>query len=721
MGRLGAAAAAYAARGLAVFPIKTGGKTPLTAHGFKDASADAATVAKWWAKHPTANIGLPTGPLTNVLVLDVDGAAGSASLALLEQAHGPLPATPFQRTGKGRHFLFLWPPGADIGNSAGKLGEGLDTRGRGGYIVLAPSVHPSGAEYAWDAECRPSRMAFAPAPDWLLEMLRRSTAVAPVTIARPNFAELPDTYARKALEGEFDKVARAGNGTRNDALNRAGYSLGGLIPAGIVSRGTVESTLTAAAAANGQLAEDGPAAIAAVIRSSIDAGIAAPRTVEVRRPQGSPQYRRAQMKVVSQSDAIEEDDEPEDRELTRTSRGEIKADSIRNAVLMLAADGKTRGLFARNDFTNQVMVTRRPPWTLNGHQGGALGDSDIAGCVQRLERRGLSISLSNAHAAIDFIASENHVHPVRDALNALQWDGEPRLSQWLADYMGAPSSAFVSTVAAKFMIGAVARIMNPGAKVDSMLILEGPQGLKKSTGLAVLATIDGREYFADKLPALGSKDAAMELQGKVIIEIAELDALHKAEVSQVKAWLTQRVDRFRPPYGRTVIELPRQCVFAGTVNPGAAGYLNDPTGGRRFWPVAVSEVDLAGLRKVTDQLWAEAVARWRDGEQWWIEEDEVLAEAREAQRERYDADVWADRIDKYVALRHRVRVVDVLTEELEIPKHLLTDSAKKRVASHLRFSGWSRRKWRDPLRDRQPTWYFVRDDMPPEMEDPIGE
>jgi predicted P-loop ATPase len=706
-----------------IFPLRPRGKTPLTPHGFKDATTDLEAIASWWRKYPDANIGLVTGPESGLWVLDVDGAEGSASLALLEQEHGALPATPLQRTGKGRHIAFAWPLEGGVGNSAGKLGAGLDTRGAGGYIVLAPSVHPSGDEYAWDAVLRPSKMAFAQAPDWLLAMLAQQKPItSQIVIERP--AALPDSYAQAALDGEYRAVAEAKPGNRNQALNAAAFSLGQLIPSGVLARSAVERTLEAASGANGQLAEDGQPSITAVIRSGIEAGMRSPRVIEPRRSQlASPPSAgtreapaavaagKPQIRVVEQVAAPSLATEPViDAEMSRNSTGGLKANSVRNAIAMLEGDEAVAGLFAFDEFTNQVVVTRRPPWTRNGHSAGLLTDNDVTGAAAWLERKGQTISLSNLFAAVQFVAAENHINPVRDTLADLKWDGIPRLSDWLCDYMDAPETALTRTVAAKWVIGAVARIMRPGAKVDTMLILEGPQGLKKSTALAALATIGGREYFADKLPALGSKDAALELQGKVIVEIAELDALHKAEVSQVKAWLSQRVDRFRPPYGRAVVERPRQCVFAGTVNPGASGYLNDPTGGRRFWPVTVSRVDLAGLQEAVPKLWAEAVVRYHDGESWWLEDDEVIGEAREAQRERYDADVWSDRINDYVANKSRVRIIDVLADAIELPKHMMTEATKKRVAAHLRFEGWTRRKWRDPSRGGQPTWYFVRDE-----------
>lgn len=720
---LAGAATAYAKRGLRVFPLRPGGKEPLgeaAPHGCKDASTDAVEVAEWWAKYPDANIGIATGPDSGVWVLDVDGPEGAAALAALETEHGPLPATAQQTTGAGRHMLFAWPPTVDIRNTSKKLGPGLDTRGDGGYIVAAPSIHPSGAQYRWTA----AKATIADAPAWLLGLLtRKERPPSPDLAERPTFAAVPEAYGRRALEGEYDKVATAGVGKRNQFLNEAAFNLGQLAAVDAVRWVDIQRVLTAAAVANGYLAEEGATHVDHVIRSGFEAGLQKPREIKIS-PRPSRALNGARLRIVgggaAAAAAIEPDDDPDANPdaspRSLNAKGELKANAMRNITRIIQE--LEPGLFAWDEHAGHLILTRRPPWALNGFTAGSqVSDADETGCLVWLEDQGQSASLNSVHAAIQYVASQNHVHPLRDTLKALEWDAKPRLNEWLCDFLDAPSTAFVRTVAAKWMIGAVARIMRPGAKVDTMLILEGPQGLKKSTALATLATIGGVEYFADKLPALGSKDAAMELQGKVIVEIAELDALRRAEVSQIKAWLSQRLDRFRPPYGRNVIERPRQCVFAGTVNPGATGYLNDPTGGRRFWPVKVNRVDIEGLREAAPQLWAEAVSRFNAGESWWLDEDpELLNEAREQQRERYDVDVWGDRIDRFVATKPRVRIAEILAD-IDIPQHLWTENAKRRVGAHLRFRGWTRKQWRDPERANQPTSYF----FPPEEEETATE
>ena len=166
------------------------------------------------------------------------------------------------------------------------------------------------------------------------------------------------------------------------------------------------------------------------------------------------------------------------------------------------------------------------------------------------------------------------------------------------------------------MISAVARIMQPGAKADHMLILEGPQGREEVDRARRCWPATAGSPTSS--PRSARKDAAQQMRGVWIIEIAELDAIGRAEVSRIKAFLSRTVDRYRPPYDRYVVDVPRQCVFAGSVNPDT--YLRDETGNRRFWPVRCGRIDLDALRRDRDQLWAEAVVRYRDGAIWWIDD-----------------------------------------------------------------------------------------------------
>ena len=323
-----------------------------------------------------------------------------------------------------------------------------------------------------------------------------------------------------------------------------------------------------------------------------------------------------------------------------------------NVIIALTSDIAFAGVLAFDDFAQAIVVRQPLPWDgATGPFPRAWEDADEVRTAEWLQLRGVNVAPMVVGRAIGAVARDHRIHPVRDWLDHLRWDGTPRIETWTSAYLGAEPTAFHHTVGALWLISAIARIFRPGVKADHMLILEGPQGARKSTALKVLA---GEEWFTDELPELGSKDAAIHMQGIWIVEIAELDAIGRAEVSRIKAFLTRTTDRFRPPYGRYTVEVPRQCVFAGTVNPDT--YLRDETGNRRFWPLRCGTIDIAALARDRDQLWAEAVHRFREGAIWWIDDADLLAEARTEQESRYQGDAWDARIDRW--LTHDTRSVN---------------------------------------------------------------
>jgi predicted P-loop ATPase len=232
------------------------------------------------------------------------------------------------------------------------------------------------------------------------------------------------------------------------------------------------------------------------------------------------------------------------------------------------------------------------------------------------------------------------------------------------------------------MIGAVARIMEPGCKMDTMPVFEGSQGTGKSRFVNVLAG----DWYSDTMPSFRGKDAMLALQGVWIFEIPELEALSKSRIDATKAFLSRQVDNFRRPYGRTTEPHKRQCVLIGTTNED--DYLRDPTGARRFWPIACEEISIDRLIQDRDQLWAEAVEKYRRGEAWHLtDEEEALAAAE--QKYRQPDEPWADRIDGFVWAKAEVtiaEVLDTITPELGRQGH----REYLRVSRYLKRWGWVR-------------------------------
>src|SRR3984893_9713188 len=274
---------------------------------------------------------------------------------------------------------------------------------------------------------------------------------------------------------------------------------------------------------------------------------------------------------------------------------------LANAITAFRHAPEWRGVLAYDGFSLKTVATAPPPWEAgcNDWRERNWTPHDDALATNWCQHSGMSVGRDVAQAAIDGVARDRSFHPIRDYLHDLEWDRHPRLGTWTSAFLGAAGTPYTSEVGIKCLLSAVARVMQPGCKVDSVPILEGPQGVGKSSALRALFG----PWFTDEIADLGSKDAALQTQGAWLIELAELDSLHRAEISKIKAFLSRTTDRFRPPYERRVIENPRQCVFAGTTNSEA--YLKDETGGRRFWPIRVREIDLDGLGAARDQLWAQ--------------------------------------------------------------------------------------------------------------------
>jgi len=392
------------------------------------------------------------------------------------------------------------------------------------------------------------------------------------------------------------------------------------------------------------------------------------------------------------------------RHLILTEDSAPKPKLMTNFVAMLTHHDEMRGVLAQNSFAHQAMLMRRPPWEAGKGAWSIrkFGDHDTTMAMSWLEKCGLQPTHSSAGIAAMAAAQANEFNPVRDYLSGLEWDGVPRVqggegvTPWLTEYLGVAMSnhGVERAFGMRWLIAAVARNLSDkpaGEKVDNMLIIEGAQGKMKSTALEVLGTMNGERFFTDDVGDIGSKDAVMQLQGNVIVEIAELDALNKADAETIKKWVARKVDAIRLPYGKIVVDMPRRCVLAGTVNPSGRGYLKDATGARRFWPVLVKgDIDIAGLTRDRDQLWAEAVHLYRQGEPWWLQGEEV-EHAAAVQALRYSDDPWAHRIDEYLSTALDSTLITtgvIMTKILELPVHMQRDEHEKRVVAHLKARGY---------------------------------
>lgn len=387
--------------------------------------------------------------------------------------------------------------------------------------------------------------------------------------------------------------------------------------------------------------------------------------------------------------------------------------ALTNWHLTLVHHPAFQGVFRKNTFTNQILVSRRPPWDKDTGpwEERAFADDDESRCIMELARDvygGLQVPHASMGRAISSAAEDAKFNPVADYLHGLQWDGVDRLyggevqDGWLCHYFGAEPLTYHRTIGMRWLVAGAARALTEGTaveKVDTMLVLEGPQGYYKSTALEVLGTLNGQSLYTDAVDSFSGKDAALNTSGKLIVEVQELVGMGSRTIDAVKKWMSTKVDRYRPPYGKNVIEAPRRFIVAGTVNPSGTGYLHDATGARRFWPVECRKpCDLANLKRDRDQLWAEAVHRFKAGEQWWLKADEV-PDAEYQQGLRYHDDPWAGRLDFVMNSAAGDLTLSQLFDAIQMPLHRAGAEDKRRIADHMKI-----RRWRLLKTEKGETW-----------------
>lgn len=362
--------------------------------------------------------------------------------------------------------------------------------------------------------------------------------------------------------------------------------------------------------------------------------------------------------------------------------------NVANALLALQLDPDLRDIYAWDEMVHVVKVH---------HELGLIDTCDrwltdvdlIKLQVWMQENELVGIGLDTVRSAVTLRAQECAYHPVKNYLKSLIWDEVPRLKTWLAVYMGSELGVYTECVGKMFLVSMVARIAAPGCQADHMPVLEGQQGIMKSSACRVL----GGPWFSDNLPEItAQREASQHLRGKWLIEVSEMHAMGRAEAALLKSFISRTTEQYLARYGRTEVKEPRQCVFCGTTNMDS--YLRDPTGGRRFWPVrtgVTGNILLERLAADRDQLFAEAVQAYREGDPWWPDQglEEII---RPEQAARYAGDPWEDKIRQHCDPLERTTVTELAKFALGFVEKDIRQEHALRIASILREMGWCLRR-----------------------------
>lgn len=699
----------YAARGWPVLPlhgIRNGhctcsrkakcaagaGKHPRTQRGLHDASTDPDTIREWISKYHDANWAIAGGrPLPDgghLLILDVDPRnGGKDSLANLPELPDTVSAA---SGGNGMHYLFRTP----TPQPCGRLTDGIDIKASGGYIVVAPSTHASGGSYSW--RNHPDEHRIAEAPDFILQ--RATSAPRPSwsgmdatnsllgeAFRLAGYLGQPLSEGRRAVRCPWSDQHSDGRGLGHDSSTvllppTADSNLGGFKCSHSHCCGkTWKDALNALPSTAVAQARERyrPKAADSLPPTTPDDPIAA---------------WEARMHTVLP--------------VKHTASGTTLERSTACVRAILVNDPRWAGRVRHNLLTDRVEMVR-PPWPVdlappNMPEIYAYADVDATRLHCWLSSvYHIAIETGKIHEAIQSAAQANPYDPVVEYLSSLVWDGTPRVDRFFPVYFGAADTSYIRGVSRRWLVAAVARAYSPGCKVDNIVVLEGAQGVGKSTGLEAL--VPDRSWFSGSHIPIGADgpEAHRAVLGKWILEFAELDGINRAELTRVKAFLTDQCPSFRQPYGREYITVPRRCVFAGTTNDDS--YLRDPTGGRRFWPVPCSVVHVERIREDRDQIWAEAVAYFNDGATWHEDDPSFVVSARAAQEQRYESDPWEDMLRTKLADVREISVADVLVTHLGKRESDVSRGDQMRVSHALKRMGFVRRHLRGRWVYIQPT------------------
>ena len=546
------AAIDYASRGLAVFPLKPRDKAPITAHGVHEATTNFDQINKWWKRYPNANIGIACGKISGgLLVVDVDrkqnGVDGLDSLNEWERENGELPETVRSITGTGGSHLLYRIDGA--GKNRVNLLDGVDIRSDGGYIVAPPSIHPNGNKYEWEYD--PDEYEVAKGNETLDKLL---------------------DFGKKGKAENFTMPDKVGKGQRNDTMYKLACSLQARNLPDAVVFDSVRS-------ANNSMCD--PPLSDAELSKIIESALKHDKGTQLQT-------------MADQLDLLTVTDKNGNRKIRQCAE---------NVARVILNDPKLSGKIKDDAFGHKLIYFGQLDWRQDGDTMGEWSDKDDAALRSYLDIRYNLRNKSDYEDGFNMALLENEYDPLRGYLDALEWDGKPRIGHLLTDYLGADPSEYNAAVMRVFLLGAVKRAYEPGCKFDYMPVLIGGQGEGKSTFFKYLSCNDAWYDDNFNFKNLDNKAVIESMSGRWILEMGEMDTLKKDAVTAdaLKAFITSQSDRYRTPFARRPEDRKRQCVFCGTSND--ANFLKDRTGNRRYLPIDTHK------DRATKDIFNEAEAR----------------------------------------------------------------------------------------------------------------
>lgn len=670
------AAIEYAKKGFAVFPLKYRDKVPLTRNGCKDATTDAAQIKAWWQQHPNANIGLATGAVSqNVFVIDLDidedcGIDGYHSLEDWQREHGDFPETWTAITGRGGYHMYFRGDGK-IKNRAGII-DGVDIRGNGGYVVAPPSIHKNGRRYEW--EYSPDEFELAKADNNVMYFLNHDDHRQSASFTMPNIVSA---------------------GQRNQMLFRFACMM--------QAKGASDQSVFAATMAENE-SSCSPPLTEQEVRIIVSSATKYDKGKPIHIDSEGVATRENKDDVIGNPEWV-----LNFLDCNHDKDGNIKSvkQFVHNFEIVMDKDDRFAGKIRFNEFAQQLYLCGNVPWEKedNCRAWSSHDDSALFSLIQA--DYGLK-SRQDFADALKNVSMRNKFHPVRELLDSLTWDGKEHIRSLLPEYLGAEDSDYTYQVMRLWMLGAVSRVYKPGSKFDYTIILQGSQGIGKSTFLKQLAMDDS--WFNDSLDSLDSDKAVQSLTGSWIIELAELKSLARTAggVESVKRFLTATQDKYRIPYERRADTFYRQCVFAGTTNKD--DFLQDETGNRRFLIVQTGvkkpskSLFVPEIMDTIKQAWAEVVNIWKNEKPQLLLPESCMQEAKELQEANMADDGKRGIIQEYLEGKTQVCAREIwekaLGENVSPRKYQITEIndiiAKvpgwKKLKSPRNFEGYGKQR-----------------------------